>query len=381
MTATTRPSAAAMSQEAMVDRLSTFPDYRGAPQAPAVRHAQVVRTLWGAQLRPIMADASITGRFSGAALKCPATACTGAAEMEPQATSLPYRNPAAIENILCLDGKLEVRYGPALDKRVELGRFDMLSIPNDVKHALHNPTDGVARFVMVLSTGPSLDYSAVFQNGTAAEAAAPGDCEALAVTFDDAPGTDVESSVLEGRITRFEKLVPYKKDLKNTAGVPPEATEMLSARSVFPLIVPEGHIGRSRTAPMYGNQGLYMSIAECAGGGEDGPPPHAHSDTQESFFVLDGEWDISTGFDNEFTVVAKPYDIVAMPNKVMRAFQNRSDKTARLFVIIQGPERMNDTVSFSHRIGEEVERRFGKETIEAYERIRMTFDAEERLKA
>lgn len=122
-----------------------------------------------------------------------------------------------------------------------------------------------------------------------------------------------------------------------------------------------------------------MSIAECAPSGKDGPPPHAHSDTQESFFVLDGSWDISTGFDNEFTVQAGTYDIVAMPNKVMRSFANTSGKQARLLVIIQGPDRMNDTVSFSRRIGEEVERRFGKETIAAYEKIKMTFDAEDRL--
>jgi uncharacterized cupin superfamily protein len=187
-----------------------------------------------------------------------------------------------------------------------------------------------------------------------------------------------DPATFEVRVTRFAQLVPYKKDLNRMGGLPAEATESLSAGNVYPLIVPEGHVGRSRTAPMYGNQGLYISIAECRAG-DDGPPPHAHSDTQESFYVLDGSFDICTGFDNETVVQARPNDLTAIPTKVMRTFRNTSGKPARLLVIIQGPDRMNDTVSFSRRIGQDFERRFGAETIEAYAKIKMTFDAEERL--
>lgn len=379
MLSTTPPTSGAMSQEAMIKRFSQSPSYRASADAPVIRFAVAVEALWGARLTPIMAADSVAGRFARAALPSPATACTGAGEMSAGAQSRPYRNPVAIENILCLEGSLRLSYGPALDAEVVLNRFDMVSVPAGVRHVLHNDSEGTVRFVMVLSTDPTLDYSAIFDASD--ETTVPNDARiALRVSFDGRQGVSIDPSVLESRVTRFEKLVPYKKDLKNTAGIPPEATEMLTAGSVFPLIVPEGHIGRSRTAPMYGYQGLYISIAECAPG-DDGPPPHAHSDTQESFLVLDGEWDISTGFESEYSVLAKPFDIAAMPNKVMRTFRNRSDKPSRLLVIIQGPDRMNDTVSFSRKIGAEIENRFGKETIEAYERIRMTFDAEERLGA
>lgn len=131
---------------------------------------------------------------------------------------------------------------------------------------------------------------------------------------------------------------------------------------------------------MYGHQGLYISIAECSAG-NDGPPPHAHSDTQESFFVLDGSFDMCTGFDNETVVPVKAGDLIAMPKLVMRTFRNTAGRPSRLLVIIQGPGRMQDTVSFSRRIGEDFERRFGRQTIEEYAKIRMTFDAEERLGA
>ena len=156
----------------------------------------------------------------------------------------------------------------------------------------------------------------------------------------------------------------------------PAQTESLSAGSVYPLIVPEGHIGRSRTAPIYGNQGLYMSIAECKTG-TDGPPPHAHLDTQETFFVLEGEFDICTGFDNESVIQVKPRDIITVPRKVMRTFRSIGNGPARLLVIIQGPDRMQDVVVFSRKIGEDFLHRFGPEAIAHYEKIRMTFDAED----
>jgi uncharacterized cupin superfamily protein len=125
---------------------------------------------------------------------------------------------------------------------------------------------------------------------------------------------------------------------------------------------------------------LYISIAECTAG-DDGPPPHSHSDTQESFYVLDGSFDICTGFDNESVVQVKPHDLFAAPNKLMRTFRNTAGQPSRLLVIIQGPDRMHDTVSFSKRIGDDFSRRFGSDIIDKYAAIRMTFDAEQRLEA
>ena len=369
----------ALGPAALADQMSTGPQYRASDATPALQHSAAVRQLWGGELRPIMSAASTTGRHAGAALSCPPTACTGMLRLPAGAISAAWRNRDAIENLVALDGEVEVRCGSALELVISLGRFDLLSIPANVRHQVRNVGGGDVRLVSVLSIGNGGHYGAAFDTRDA-EGVGTTARQALGLQFDDSPGDAVEAATLAARTTRFAALVPYKKDLKATAGIPPEATEMLSAGSVYPLIVPEGHIGRSRTAPMYGNQGLYMSIAECAPG-DDGPPPHAHSDTQESFFVLDGRWDISSGFDNEHVVQAVPGDIVAMPPRVMRAFRNTDKDTARLLVIIQGPERMHDTVSFSQRIGEVVERRFGKDTIAAYEKIRMTFDAEQRLGA
>jgi mannose-6-phosphate isomerase-like protein (cupin superfamily) len=367
----------ALSADTMQRQLAPFPGYRASPAAPARLFDAEVRALWGGMLTPMMAGTEVQGRFAQAALACPPTACTGAIALSVGATSQPWRNPSAIENLFCAEGSVEVACGPALADTVTLGPWDMLSIPAGVRHRLRNAGASNARLISVLSIPAEGRYDAVFDAAAAAgigETARAG----LGVAFDSDPGEAIDAAALAARTTRFAALVPYKKDLNRTGGLPLEATMRLSAGSVFPLIVPEGHIGRSRTAPMHGNQGLYMSIAECTAG-DDGPPPHAHSDTQESFFVLDGGFDICTGFDNESVVAARPNDLFAAPKEVMRTFRNTSGQAARLLVIIQGPDRMQDTVSFSRRIGDEFRALFGEDIIAKYADIRMTFDAEQRL--
>lgn len=361
---------------------SPAPGYRTPSTAPALLYSALAHELWGTTTHPLMASPDATGRFSGAALDCPVTACTGISKMLPGAASGAYRNPGAIENIMCLEGALRIAYGPHFSSSIILKRFDMLSLPANIWHRIINHGIGTARFVTILNAVRPVDYSAVFTLDHPARTSAPEEALArLAVRFDTAPGTEIDAAALEARVTRASELVPYKKDLERASGIPVEATTMLTAGSVYPLVVPEGHKGRSRKAPMHGNPGLYMSIAECEPGAEDAPPPHGHSDTQESFFVLEGEWDMISGFDGEVSIPARTGDIVAVPSRMMRTFTNAGAERARLLVIIQGDDQMEDTVSFSSRIGREIERRFGRSTVEALEQVRMTFDAEERYRA
>jgi uncharacterized RmlC-like cupin family protein len=377
MTATTYlPRPGALTAEQMQGILARAPSYRASDRAPAIAHADTAQRLWGGRLTPLMAAAEIQGRFAHAALTCPPTACTGTLALATGAKSRAWRNPDAIENLLCLDGRIEVRYGPRLEQSLVLDRYDMVSVPAGVRHALANVGQAEARAVVVLSVAAGGTYDAVFDTTDADASTAAA--HALGVRFDGDPGTDVDAQTVASRVTRFAKLVPYKKDLDRTGGLPAEATESLSAGSVFTLLVPEGHVGRSRTAPMYGNQGLYLSIAECRSG-DDAPPAHAHSDTQESFFFLDGTFEVYTGFDNESAVAVGPGDLVSVPRQVMRTFRNTTGKPARLLAIIQGPDRMRDRVAYSRQLGADFERRFGKDVIAAYEQIGMTFDAEDRF--
>jgi uncharacterized RmlC-like cupin family protein len=374
MSTLARPGA--LSEAQMAGILVRSPNYRTLPGAPAQVHALTVEQLWSGRLNPLMAAADASGRFSGAALTCPPTACTGLLTLSAGAQSKAWRNADAIENIFCFEGRVEITYGARLEQTLVLERFDMVSVPAGVRHRLTNVDEGETRLLMVLSVPATGSYDAIFSTD---EVDIPLSVQAaLGVRLDGEPGVEVDVETLGTRVTRFDKLVPYKKDLNRTGGLPTEATESLSSGSVFTLIVPEGHVGRSRTAPMYGNQGLYMAIGECRSG-DDGPPAHAHMDTQESFFVLDGTFDIFTGFDNESVVSVKPGDLVAVPKQVMRTFRNTTGRPARMIAIIQGPDRMRDTVAYSRRIGTEFAGRFGAEIIEAYKQIGMTFDAEDRL--
>lgn len=366
----------ALSPARMEAIVARAPGYRASTGAPAVAHAELVQHLWGGRMTPLMAAAETKGRFEGAVLTCPPTACVGALSMRAGARSKVWRNPGAIENLFCFGGSLEVRYGARLEHSLVLERFDMVSMPAGVRHAVANVGDSEVRTVIALSVAQGGNYDAVFDTIDAKGSDLAH--AALGVRFEDEPVSDVKADSVASRVTRFAKLVPYKKNLKETGGLPPEATEALTAGSVFTLIVPEGHAGRSRTAPMYGNQGLYMSIAECRTG-DDAPPAHAHSDTQESFFILDGSFEIYTGLDNESSVAVSPGDLVAVPKQLMRTFRNTSGKPARLLAIIQGPDGMRDNVSYSQRVGADFASRFGAQAIEAYRQIGMTFDAEERL--
>jgi uncharacterized RmlC-like cupin family protein len=337
------------------------------------RHASATaQKLWGARVVPLMAPAVAKGRYAGAPLGSPTRSCVGYMEYAAASSSLPYFNPDAIENILCLDGSLEVSWGTALERSATLARFDMVSMPSGVLHTVRNPSAATSRAIVVLNAGPTSEYPVVFADGASATGIDEDEASRLGVVL-DGRGREAQDGEVEERITRFETLVPYKRQLNSNTGIPPEATEWLTAGSVYPLSVPEGHVGRSQYAPVRGLPGLSLAIAECEPG--DGPLPHAHFDTQESFFVLDGQWDVTSGFRDELSLAVKPYDLVAMPDKVMRAFKNTGTEKARLFVIIQGRQKMSDLIAYTPEAGAEIERRHGAATVEAFGRINITFDA------
>src|SRR5690606_23564125 len=108
--------------------------------------------------------------------------------------SLPYRNPDAIENLLCLEGELLVRLGPDLAHEIRLGRFDMLSIPVDVLHEIACGAGG-AKALMVLNGAPDCAYPAVFCGQAPAGLEAEA-IEALNARFDPGVGREVDGKAL-----------------------------------------------------------------------------------------------------------------------------------------------------------------------------------------
>lgn len=179
---------------------------------------------------------------------------------------------------------------------------------------------------------------------------------------------------MERRTVRFGRLDSYQAQHQRASGVPEAAFSQIAAHRVFPIMVPEAYSGRSTMAPLKGAPGLALTIAECPPG--NGAGLHAHEQSVENFFCLDGQFEIAWGDQGEHSMVLEPLDMVSIPPGVCRSFRNISGATARLLVVIQilGTEQA-DRVHFTPGVGDGLAHRFGAETVAALGRIGFLFDA------
>ena len=185
---------------------------------------------------------------------------------------------------------------------------------------------------------------------------------------------DVSMEEMARRTARFSDLKPYKQTQNDAKGIPPAAMEMVSAKSVYPVMSPEGWAGRNSIAPVKGAPGITISLAECPPG--DSPGLHSHERTVENFFCVKGRFEISWGDNGEHSIVLEPLDFVSVPPGVNRNFTNISDDVGYLFVVIQTPEGDEfDKVAFAPRLGEEIAKQFGADTVAQMNDIGFNFDA------
>lgn len=174
------------------------------------------------------------------------------------------------------------------------------------------------------------------------------------------------------RIARFKDLKPYKESIMENTGIPAEAVEMVSAKSVYPVMSPEGWKGRHEAAAIKGIDGLIISIAECPPG--NNPGLHSHSHTVENFFCLNGRFRVSWGENGEHSTELEPLDLISVPAGVYRDFHNISNETARLLVMIQTPEGdVKDEVVYHPHVGKDIEHLFGENTVEALDKVGFRF--------
>ena len=184
--------------------------------------------------------------------------------------------------------------------------------------------------------------------------------------------TELGPDLMQARVARFADLVPYKDTMNDAHGIAPEAMQMMSSDKVYPVMSPEGWEGRSKIAPVKGAAGLTVTIAECPPGDSSGL--HKHTATVENFFCIEGNFEITWGDDGEHSIELGPLDFISVPAGVYREFRNNGDTMGRLLVAIQSPPgETKDTVIHAAAAGEEVERRFGRETREAMAGIGIQF--------
>ncbi|MBT3399338.1 MAG: cupin domain-containing protein [Rhodospirillaceae bacterium] len=184
--------------------------------------------------------------------------------------------------------------------------------------------------------------------------------------------TELTPEDMQKRVARYADLVPYKDTMNAAHGIAPEAMQLMSSDKVFPVMSPEGWAGRSKIAPIKGAPGLTVTIAECPPGDSSGL--HKHTDTVENFFCVEGEIEILWGSKGENSITLGPLDFVSVPAGVYREFRNNGTEMGRLLAAIQTPpDEKKDTVIHAAAAGEEVERRFGRETRDAMADIGIKF--------
>ncbi len=184
---------------------------------------------------------------------------------------------------------------------------------------------------------------------------------------------EVSPEEMAARMARFADLRSYSDQHDESSGIPAKAMEKLTAHKVYPVMVPREYTGRSAMAPVKAGERVVLAIAECPPG--DGPGLHNHEITTESFFCLQGRFEITWGDEGEHMVVLEPMDFVSVPQGVMRAFRNISDETGRLFVTIElGDPGSNDRVAYHPNVADELEEEFGEKTVATLKEIGFKFD-------
>lgn len=175
-------------------------------------------------------------------------------------------------------------------------------------------------------------------------------------------------------LARFNELVSYQSQHADN-GIPREVMEYLAANKVFPVVCPPGLVGRNALAPLRGWPGLCITIAQCTP--NQGPVSHNHTGTLETFFCLDGRFDVLWGNQLQHKVTLEPGDLCSVPPNVYRTFRNLTDQEARLLVMIQGDEKMSDKIEMPRRIGGEIREKHGDKVMELLAGINMRFQGDD----
>jgi len=180
---------------------------------------------------------------------------------------------------------------------------------------------------------------------------------------------------MESRIARFSQISPQSNSYSEEDGIPKEAYEMLTAKTLYLLMSPECQGGPMAHQPaVVTKDKMSVIIAECPPG--DRPLLHAHHKTNETFFCLDGRFRIRWGDEGENQTYLEQYDMIAVPPGVVRDFTNVSDKTARLLVWITGEteDDFND-IEMPPIEAQRLEKKFGNEVLKKFKNIGVSFNA------
>ena len=181
------------------------------------------------------------------------------------------------------------------------------------------------------------------------------------------------------RVARFGTLKPVNAQYDAADGIPAEAYRTISANGTYILMGPAGlSSATGESPPVVGGDGgevFTVNIAKCPPG--NGSPLHAHQYTHETFFCLNGRFEVKWGDKGEHSIVLEPMDMIAVPPGVVRNFTNITDKEADLLVFIQGDRDRFRDVDFPAEMGRTIEQKFGPKVRRLMENKGLVFTAGE----
>lgn len=185
----------------------------------------------------------------------------------------------------------------------------------------------------------------------------------------------VTPAEMEKCIARFKDMEPQSSGYSDDMGIPKEAYETMTAKTLFLMMSPEKQGGPMAQKPAIATEDkMSVIIAECPPG--DRPVLHAHHQTKETFFCLDGRFRIRWGDQGEDEIFLDPFDMIAVPPGVVRDFTNVSDDMAHLLVFITGEaeENFND-IEMTPEEAERIRDKFGEEVVDKFRDIGVSFEA------
>ncbi len=171
---------------------------------------------------------------------------------------------------------------------------------------------------------------------------------------------DVTPEEMQSRIARFRDLRPQSEYYDKDRGIPGEAYEMVTAKTLYTVMAPSARSGpMSATPAVLSDDKLSVIIAEVPPG--DKPMLHAHFHTTEHFFCLTGRFKIRWGDEGQHETILEPFDFIALPKAVCRDFTNITEETAYLLVLITGgsEEDYND-IGFAPQDSAVFQKAFGQ---------------------
>jgi len=178
---------------------------------------------------------------------------------------------------------------------------------------------------------------------------------------------------MEAFIARFGAARPQSEFYAKDQGIPDEAYQAVTARTLYTLMAPSKTAGPMSAQPLItADENLSIIIAECPPG--DKPMLHAHFHTVEHFFCLKGRFLIRWGDEGESEVYLDEFDMIRVPKAVCRDFTNVTDETAYLLVMITGSSEQDyNDIGFSPSESRDFRGRFGDQVAEKMESIGFSF--------